>query len=100
MWSGGRKRDCSWRGTAADLHPDAETRQEIAMNETTPTKEKQARAVQARAADEAESAPVQQEDTPEKAAGGDPEAVKEDPSMDDDVHEAHRETVPTAPLGH
>jgi phage tail tape-measure protein len=136
------------------------------MNETTPAKENQAREVQARAADRAESDPVQQVGThplgtAAGAVGGaiagavagiaagpvgslagavggaiaggalgsgtvasppvagpsvesaeaadtatdrtkrrDPEAVKEDPAMDQDAHEAHRESVPTPPLGH
>jgi hypothetical protein len=65
------------------------------MNETTPAKEKQARDAQARADDRAESGAP--------AAGRavqSPEDVKEDPAMDEDAHEAHREAVPTAPLGH
>src|SRR5678810_1015283 len=51
------------RGGDPDLRPDAATRRELAMNETTPVKEKQAREVQARAADRAESDPVQQPGT-------------------------------------
>ena len=137
------------------------------MNQTTPAKEKQARAVQARAADQAETSPTQQAGThplgtaagavggavagavagiaagpvgslagavggaiaggalgsgtvasppvagpsvessdasaPTRAQAGrgrDPEGVKEDPRMDEDEHEAHREAIPTPPLGH
>jgi phage tail tape-measure protein len=143
------------------------TRQEIAMNQTTPDQEKQVRTQQARAADRAESSPAQQAGThplgtaagavggavagavagiaagpvgslagaiggaiaggalgsgtvatppvagpsveaPEASAAArssdglarDPEAVKEGADMDEDAHEAHREVLPTAPLGH
>ena len=76
------------------------------MNETTPSEEKQARRAQARAGDRAESAPARQ--SPEatdatpgtRTSGNDPEAVTEDPTLDEDEHEAHREAVPTAPVGH
>jgi hypothetical protein len=83
------------------------------MNQTTPANEKQARAVQARAADRAESCPAgpagttagspeaaESRQVPADAPGRSPEDVKEDPTMDEDAHEAHRTPMPTAPLGH
>jgi hypothetical protein len=74
------------------------------MNQTTPAREKQARDTQARAADRAESNPAEQSQAPDaidpRTGRQGPEAVEEDPAMDDDEHAAHRMPTPTAPLGH
>jgi hypothetical protein len=74
------------------------------MNQTTPSREKQARGRQARAADRAESNPAERAQAPDavdpRSGEGGLEAVKEDPAMDEDEHEAHRMPAPTAPLGH
>jgi hypothetical protein len=74
------------------------------MNQTTPAREKQARKAQARATDRAESNPAEQAQAPDavdsRTGQQGLEAVNEDPTMDEDEHEAHRTPTPTAPLGH
>src|SRR4051812_25865814 len=60
---GGRETRLLRVSRGPECRPVPKTRQEIAMNQTTPDQEKQARTQQARAADRAESSPAQQAGT-------------------------------------